>query len=340
MKLDARAAERFLRDPGAVRIVLLHGADEGLLRHRAEQVTRAIVGAKDDPFRVAWLSREDHDRLIEEYTALSMTTGRRVVRVRDVVDGLAPVLKRVLETAGDTVIVLESGVLPSRSKLRLLCEAASGAAVIACYPEEPGSIQHVVEQALRGAGIELDEDAKTWAGIHLGIDRSASRGEIEKLILYAEPAVRLTLADVQNCIGEQAALSIDDAVFSCTSGDVVAADRSVDVALENGTSAVAVCRMMLAHLLRLEAGAIMMSAGSSASDVARQLRPPIFFARVGQFSASLRLWHREQIRGALDAVRRVEMLCKQTNAPDALLVRRLISGIAQQSAARVRSGRG
>ena len=55
MKLDARRVAAFLRDPGAVRLVVLHGEDEGLVRQRADTLTLAVVGAKDDPFRVAWL---------------------------------------------------------------------------------------------------------------------------------------------------------------------------------------------------------------------------------------------------------------------------------------------
>jgi len=34
VKLDARRVEAFLRDPGAVRAVLLHGEDAGLIRER------------------------------------------------------------------------------------------------------------------------------------------------------------------------------------------------------------------------------------------------------------------------------------------------------------------
>ena len=53
MKLDARRLAGFLRDPGACRIVLLHGEDVGLIRERAEALTRAVAGGLDDPFRVS-----------------------------------------------------------------------------------------------------------------------------------------------------------------------------------------------------------------------------------------------------------------------------------------------
>ena len=44
MKLDARRVAAFLADPGAVRVVLLHGEDEGTIRHCADRLTRAVAG--------------------------------------------------------------------------------------------------------------------------------------------------------------------------------------------------------------------------------------------------------------------------------------------------------
>ena len=83
MKLDARQIERFLLDPGAARVVLLHGEDVGLIRDRASRLVRAVAGASDDPFRVAELDRDGFGRIAEEMASLSLTGGRRVVRVRE-----------------------------------------------------------------------------------------------------------------------------------------------------------------------------------------------------------------------------------------------------------------
>ena len=113
MKLDARRVSVFLRDPRATRIVLLHGDDEGTVRYRADALTQAIVGQRDDPFRVAWLSREDHPRLAEEATAIAMVGGRRVIRVRDASDALTGVVKQVAEGPGRQYDRARGGCLTS-----------------------------------------------------------------------------------------------------------------------------------------------------------------------------------------------------------------------------------
>ena len=336
MKLDARRMAAFLRDPGAVRVALLHGDDEGMVRHRAGQLTQAVVGARDDPFRVAWLQREDHARLAEEASAIAMMGGRRVVRVRDAGDGLAGPVKAVLDGPGDSLVVLEAGALPGRSKLRALVEAAPAGASLACYPEDGRALRDAIEGGLQAAGLRLDADALEWLLERVGADRGSTRGEVEKLILYAGAERSIGLEAVRACVGDQAAVSFDDAVFAATLGDVALADRSMERTLAEGMAPVAVVRGVLGHLAKLHMARGHMAAGMSAGEAVRALRPPVFFKRMDDFSRSLGLWDAGRLVQAMDDARRVELACKQTGAPDALLVRRLVLGLARGAGGRRR----
>lgn len=333
MKLDARRVAGFLRDPGPARVVLLHGDDEGLVRQRAEALTVAVAGARDDPFRVAWLAREDHARLMEEATAIAMLGGRRVVRVRDVVDGLAGAVEQVAGGAGDTLVVLEAtGTMPARSKLRALVEGMPQGAVIACYPEEGRALEQRIAGALQDAGISIDPDALAYVADRVGADSGAVAGEIEKLILYAGDGRRLDLDDARACVGDAGSAAFDDAVFAATSGDARAADRALELAIAEGTAAVAITRGVMQHLARLHLARGYMAAGASAEEAVGKLRPPVFFKRVGEFGRALKHWDAARLAMAMGEARRVELMCKQTGAADTLLVRRLLLALARQGA--------
>ena len=333
MKLDARRVAAFLRDPAATRVVLLHGEDEGLIRQRADALTQAVVGSRDDPFRVAWLAREDHARLGEEASAIAMLGGRRVVRVRDAIDALAAPLEAAAAWPGDSLIVLEAtGALPARSKLRALVEAMPNGAAIACYPEEGRALQDRIGATLNTAGIRIDADALAYVAGRMGADSASVAGEIEKLVLYAGDARQLDLDDARACVGDAASVAFDDAVFAATAGDTAATDRAVELALAEGATPVAITRGVLQHLARLHLARGLMATGASAEDAVRALRPPVFFKRVGEFNRALRRWDAARLLAAMAEARRVEASCKQTGAPDTLLVRRLLLVLARQSA--------
>ena len=338
MKLDARGVERFLADPGPCRIVLLHGDDTGLVRERADRLTRAVAGSLDDTFRVAALERETHDRLEEEATALSLIGGRRVVRVRDAVDALAAPIERTLRARSDALIVLEAGALPARSKLRTALEGRSDAAVIACYPEEGRALAASLREMIEAQDCRIEPEALAFLADQLGADRAASRGEVDKLVLYAGDARRIDLDAVEACIADASALSLDDALFAATAGDVGAADRALERAIADGAAPVQIARSLLYHFHKLRRARIAVERqGATAADATRAVRPPVFFRRTGAFTRALGLWSVQSLERAASETNRIELACKQTGAPDLALCRHLVLTVARQAAARGRA---
>ena len=334
MKLDAARVEAFLRDPGACRIVLLYGDDAGMIRDRGSALVRAVAGSLDDPFLVVELTREEIGRLPDEAASLSLTGGRRVVRVRDPTDAAVAQVRLVLKSRAPALVVLEASSLASRSKLRTELEAASDGAAIACYPEEGRALETTIRDTLKRAGAAIEADALTWLSGHLGADRAATRAELEKLALYAGPGGRVDLGTAMACVGDLAGLSLDDALFAATIGDVATADRALELAMAEGAAPVQVLRAGINHLHRMQRARMAMDeSGQSAADVTRALRPPLFYRRVAVFNRALGLWSSQALDAASRGLREAERGCKRTGWPDQVLCRNAILVIARRAGA-------
>ncbi len=336
MKPDARQAERLLASPGDLRAILLHGDDAGLIRERATTVARAVVGSLDDPFRLAVLGRESHDRLEEEATALSLSGGRRMVWVRDGQDTLNPAIARLLGISGDCLILIEAAALPARARLRGLLEASPRAAVIACYAEEGRALEASVARMLQAEQVRIEADALALFASRLSADRAASRGEVEKLVLYAGVPGRVTLEDVQAVTGDAASASLDDAVFAAAAGNREAADLAIERALLEGLSPITLARALMSHLHRLRQVKLMVQGGRPQSEAIGELRPPVFFKRRPQFIHALSLWTAAALFEAAAEAGRLELACKRTGAPDGVLARRHVASLAARAAIRGR----
>ena len=141
MKLTPQRVGAFLRDPGPCRVVLLYGEDVGMIRDRAEALVRVVAGSLDDPFLVAELGRDDIGLLADEAASLSLTGGRRVVRLRDATDAAAAAVTAVLKGPAPALVVIEAPSLAARSRLRTLLEAAPDGVAVGCYPEEGRALE-------------------------------------------------------------------------------------------------------------------------------------------------------------------------------------------------------
>jgi DNA polymerase-3 subunit delta len=336
MKLAANRIEEYLRAPpsGQLCAALFYGPDAGLVRERADRLTAAICPDLKDPFRISDLTggalASDPARLSDEVTAMSLTGGRRVVRLREAGDAVTAVLTPVLKEArGDTLIAIEAGDLPARSSLRKLCESAANAVSIACYSDTPRDLATVVRETFAARRITSSNDAVGYLVAHLGGDRLVTRSELEKLTLYVGDGGRVELADAVACVGDTTVLSVEELIYAVAEGDFARIETIMQRCLQEGQSPVGLLRAAMRHFQRLHLAAGRVAAGASPEDAMRATRPPIFFKLQDRFRTQIGIWPVRRLGGVLDALTRAELDSKRSVLPQETIVRDALLMIAR-----------
>lgn len=334
MKVPPRAIEGFAAKlPKDVHAVLVYGPDEGLARERAMQMTKSIVPDVNDPFCVVELAAEQVIQspsiLLDEVKSISMLGGRRVVRLRDATDKMTAAAKDTLTElrAGDNLVILLAGDLGKRSTLRLLFEAAENAAALPCYADDARDSARVIATALKAEGWHIAEDALDYMAARAGGDRSLTRGEVEKLIIYmGDQKKTITLNDVTACSASDADPPLDDLARYAASGQFTESARVLDAVLSEGTHAVAVMRTMQNYFSRLHLTKARVEKGEDVESAMKRLRPPVFFKQSPAFQAQLQRLSLAQIEQCLTVLMSAEARCKQTaSLPDVLAGRAILS---------------
>ncbi|WP_029012321.1 DNA polymerase III subunit delta [Niveispirillum irakense] len=337
MKVQPRNADAFAKKPpAATRVVLFYGPDSGLVRERGKVAAQSACPDLGDPFRVSDLKSDqvagDAARLADEMAAIALTGGRRVVRIRDADEKLAPVLAGLLKgmPPGDTLLVLEAGELDARSKLRKLAEdAGDEAASIACYVESEEELATTIGRMMVEHGMQIDPDARDWLAGNLVGDRSMARGEIDKLAIYMLGAKRVTLEDVRAVIGDSAALDLDEPALAAAGGDLAEVDRSLRRLFADGTATVAILRAAQRHFQRLHQAVAHVAHGQTPQQAVKSLRPPVFFKMEAEMTAQVRRWTLPLLAQALTRLMEAEADCKRTHLPDETICARAFFQLAQ-----------
>jgi DNA polymerase-3 subunit delta len=335
MKIAAGRAESFVKAPdAAMRAVLVYGPDTGLVRERVQRLITGVVSDARDPFRVAELTparlKEDPARLADEAAALALTGGRRVVVLRDAGDAQADLLASFLAAPkGDALVVVEGGELGPRSGLRKLFEGADNAAAIACYADEGGNLAAVIQEELKSAGLTADPDALSFLTGHLGGDRRLTRSEMGKLAVYMGGPGRVRLEDAVACIGDSAALSMDDLALAAAEGDHGTAQRVLDRLLREGAQPVSVLRAVARHFQRLHYAAGLVAQGRSPDQALAALKPPPIYKVADRVKRQLGRWPAETVGRALEVLTEAEVECKTTGMPAAAICSRALMQLAR-----------
>lgn len=332
MKINPASADRFAKaPPGEICAVLLYGPDAGLVRERATHLIGAIVDDPGDPFRVAELTvaalREDQSRLADEAAAMSLTGGRRVVGIKGATDTISDIFADLLQAspADSALVIAEAADLGPRSKLRKLFEGADNAAAIACYSDDGRAVETLVQEVLSSRNLTVSHDALRYLCDNLGGDRLVSRSELEKLALFmGDGGGEVSLSDAVNCIGDSANMALDDLAFAAATGDIEQLTRLIDRVRQEGTTAIAILRILARHFQRLHLVSGLIDEGKSPEEAMKSLRPPVFFKQARAFRVQTTRWTTDRLEMTLESIGQAEAACKSTGAPSDLLCGQLL----------------
>jgi len=306
--VKAANADRFINrlDP-AIRAVLVYGMDPGRI---AELASRAAVALshRTDPageiVRIDDADLEDNpDRLIIELETVSMFAEAKVIRTTTGRRVNANLLKPVLEGAPPpTALVIEAGNLKPSDALRKAAEKSGWIGAIACYADSERDLGDLIDEMVAAAGKSIAPSARDLLCARLGADRALSRGEIEKLTLYAAQKDQISDGDVDAIVGDATAATVDRIAIATADGKT--ADALADMAriLTAGQSEQTILLAVQRHFLVLHRVRSFLDSGKRLDDVLRQMRPPLHFSLRDAVTRQTRAWPQVRLNHAISRI--------------------------------------
>lgn len=237
--------------------------------------------------------------------------------------------------APETVLVVESGDLTPRGKLRKTFEPAKKALSIACYTDNTQSLGSLAEDLLQAEGLSLAPDARAAWLPRLEGDRALARGEIDKLILYkglkgqrAEGDDTVTLEDVEAIAADQGEAQLDGVIEPALLGRLAEADKAYVRSVSAGGNPVAILRALQR---RLDQIGIVQAAGGDETAAARA-GAPRFGPQANAFRQQVSLWRGRRLDHARQLAFQTEREVKRSGSPAEALVSELLIRLSRGAA--------
>lgn len=338
--VKAHQAAQFLKalDPKVV-AVLVYGTDPGMVSERAGLAAKALAERDNPPGEILRIEDADldaePDRISIELQTVAMFGGRKVVRSTSSRKINAKFLEPLLAPGAMTgAIVVEAGNLRADEALRTMFEKPAHAAAIACYADEARDIEALVREMLASAELDITTEARQLLVGRLGADRTLTRAEIEKLILYAHGKERIELEDVDAVVGDAAEQALDTILLAASGGAgrkaVVEFDRAV-AAGENPQMIISATQRHFQRLHRLRSA---LDAGRTFEDAARALRPQLHFKSKPVIEAHCRAWDAARLDRAIAAIARSAKDARLSSHLETTIAERLLLELATMAGSR------
>ncbi|MEM1390696.1 MAG: DNA polymerase III subunit delta [Pseudomonadota bacterium] len=342
MKLSGNSAARFAKKPDAnFPLVLIFGDDEGVVSDLAND----LIGAwqNQSPANVISFDEDtvkrDPPALFDALEAQSLLGDGTILRLRTSGDKLFSILKDVLALPIERVaakLIVQSGVLNTRSKTRTAFEAGLNSAALQVFSDTDADVAGLVRASLDASNVTIEDEALAFFVAGLPGHRSLANAETEKLVIYAYDLGRpVSIKDVRALCETNADEDVYTAVQFALSGASDLAQAELDRVVDAGLSAIGLLRGFEREAKQmLSARALQGARGGG--NVGKQMKPPIWPNQWPAFEARLKLWPVPLLVRLLERIHDMEEMAKSPGGAglaDAA-VREFFTGVYRSAEAR------
>ncbi len=301
-----------------VNLLLFYGPDAGRVAERAQAAAKSYVADPADPFQLIRLDgdalADEPARLVEEASTFGLFGGKRAIWVRATGRNIAGGVTACLDVAlVDTLVVVEAGDLAKNAPLRTVCEGSPRALALPCYSDEGRDLASVISDTLRGYGLSIDSEARDLLADSLGGDRLATRGELDKLALYAHGQDAVTVEDIEAVVSDVSGPSIDAVIDAAFLGDRAGLEAGLEQLSQHGTSAAALTALAVRHGIALLGNVLRLGGGGDIDGAIRNWRG-LHFRRKQAVTRQLKLWTPERLTGAVRGLQAAALAARQSPA--------------------------
>ena len=309
-------------------IYCLYGKERFLLGRVLDALRAAVLEPATKDFNHDVLdAKAGAPAIVAAARTLPMMAKRRLVVVRGAdelkADAVEPLLAYVADAAPETVLVLLCEKVDARQKLFAALKK-KGALAAFDPPRDRELYSFIVAEARsRGGGIE-ESAARLLAEI-VGPDLGQLAQAVEKLVLYAGKARRISDEDVATCVAETRARSIFDLMNAVGQGDREAALRQVRRMLADRESPIGIVSMLARHFRQLAVTRELTQQRAGKGEIASALGLNPYF--VDGLVAQARRYNPRALARALERICEADAALKSSRLDDGILLERLIGGL-------------
>ena len=217
MKLKNYEIENFVKTLKPLKnMILLYGADEGLVYNRSKTIIKAFLGNVYDKNSLRVFDFKDKNSgEIEDFLNVgSLFVEKEVVKIVNPIErNIDWINKKYPE---NLLVVLCAGELTTKSKIRKRFEEDNNCIAIPCYKTDADQLKKMVIQFANNNSIKFQNDAINYLIENLGDNHQIIVNELNKLLLLKTN--NISLGNVKSLISSNGSFLFEDIIFECLAG--------------------------------------------------------------------------------------------------------------------------
>ncbi len=257
---------------------------------------------------------ENQDEIISELLNKSLFESQKMVIISRVTEKIYKTIQEIIEKKIINIsIILKSGVLEKKSKLRNLFEKNKSLIAIPFYEDNSVELYSIATGFLQKNKINLSRES-----INLLINRaSGDRGnlisELNKIYSFSISNKQITLENIERLTN----LTENHGVNELVNNYLIKNTKYVAKILNENNYSDDDCILILRTILAKSKKLLVMieqnKTINNIDEVISKARPPIFWKEKENMKAQLKTWNSDELKGKIYKINQIELTIKSNN---------------------------
>lgn len=290
---------------------LLYGSNKGLIEETIKNILKPGLTGNIYTYDESEILN-DIENFKETIFNKSFFENEKLIIVNRVSEKIKIIMEEIIEkNLRDVFIILTSGVLEKKSKLRNFFEKNKELIIVPFYEDNNQTLSLIAQKFFQEKGIKISQQ-----NINLIIERSKGertnlKNELEKIENFYVNKKKIDIEDILKLTNLAENYSMSELVDNCLARNK---KKTFNIINENNFSTednILLLRTFLYKLKRLRKIKYNMKITNSIETVISSYKPPIFWKEKEIIKQQIQIWSYEKIQELIINVNKLELLTKK-----------------------------
>ena len=294
---------------------LLYGENVGL-KNDIGNIIKIATKQKDDKIEILLLYENEilnnEENFYNFVYSGSLFGNKKIITIFEATDKIIKKISNVFDKSPENVLVIIfSGILEKKSKLRNFFEKSKETICIPCYLDSEKDLEIIAQSEFRKNNISLSRDAINLLIEKSNSDRNNLRNEIEKIKSYSLNKKNLELNEIKSLINFSGDYKSDILVNECLCGNISQYKKIISELYVNTVSQILLLRILSNKAQRLLKIKEQKNKSNNLDNLINNAKPSIFWKEKPLVKKQLSLWSLNELKKMITGINNTELLCKK-----------------------------
>ena len=296
-------------------LFLLYGENDGLRKDIKESIKVAV---NQQNTHIELLSLYENDIIDNEenlYNSIysgSLFSNKKIITINNGTDKIIKQVKDIVEKFPENVfLIIFSGVLDKKNKLRNLFETNIKTLCIPCYLDSDKDLEIIAKTEFKKNDIILSKELINLLIEKSNNDRNNLRNEIGKITSFALNKKNLEIDEIKSIINFSGEYKSDSLINECLCGNIAQYKKILSELYLNTVNQISLLRILSNKIQRLLYMKEMERNYNDLDGLLNASKPPIFWKEKPMVKKQLTIWTLGNLKNTIYEINDIELLCKK-----------------------------